>query len=53
MDMNKVYVVIILMFVMFINFVTYQTIMIQVKDMRRRLNDIEFKLMKKDVIKDE
>ena len=53
MDMDKLYNVIVLMLVVFMNFVTYQAIMIQVKDMKRRLNDIEFKLIKKDVIKDE
>lgn len=53
MDMDKLYNVIVVMLVVFMNVVTYQTIMIQVKDIKRRLNDIEFKLMKKDVIKDE
>lgn len=51
--MDKLYIVIVLMLVVFLNFVTYQTIMIHVNEMKRRLNDIEFKLMKEDVIKDE
>lgn len=44
--MDKIYGVTVLILVIFMNFVTYQTIMIQVNYMKKRLNDIEFELIK-------
>lgn len=44
--MDRSYVTIVLMLMIFANFLTYQAIMIQINDMKRRLNDIEFKLIK-------